>query len=56
MPILDSVGMFDLAAALPEQVAAAASLAHGAEGRLPDHEDIENVVVLGMGGSSFEAG
>lgn len=53
MPILDSVGMFDLTAALPEQVAAAASLAHGAEGRLPDHEDIENVVVLGMGGSGI---
>lgn len=48
--ILDSVGMFDLAAALPDQVAAAAVL--GAEiDELPDHEAIENVVVLGMGGS-----
>jgi glucose/mannose-6-phosphate isomerase len=51
--ILDTVGMFDLAAALPEQVAAAATLAAGAEGSLPDHEDVENVVVLGMGGSGI---
>lgn len=50
--ILDSVGMFDLAAALPDQVAAAARLAEGLEG-LPRHEDIENVVVLGMGGSGI---
>src|SRR3954468_10400273 len=42
--------MFDLAAALPEQVAAAAQLDADLEG-LPDHEDIEHVVVLGMGGS-----
>ena len=50
--ILDSVGMFDLAAALPEQVAAAATLGADVEG-LPSHEDIENVVVLGMGGSGI---
>jgi glucose/mannose-6-phosphate isomerase len=50
--ILDSVGMFDLAAALPEQVAAAALLARDVEG-LPAHDDIENVVVLGMGGSGI---
>lgn len=48
--LLDSVGMFDLAAALPEQVAAAAGLAKGIDG-LPDHDDIDHVVVLGMGGS-----
>jgi glucose/mannose-6-phosphate isomerase len=48
--LLDSVGMFDLAAALPEQVAAAAGLAAEVEG-LPDREVIEQVVVLGMGGS-----
>lgn len=51
--VLDSVGMFDLAAALPDQVAAAALLADAVEGGLPDHEDIENVVVLGMGGSGI---
>jgi len=48
--LLDSVGMFDLAAALPEQVAAAAILGAEVDG-LPDHDDIEHVVVLGMGGS-----
>ena len=50
--LLDSVGMFDLAAALPEQVAAAA--AQGAQlETLPDHDAIEHVVVLGMGGSGI---
>jgi glucose/mannose-6-phosphate isomerase len=44
--------MFDLAAALPEQVAAAAGLAADLDG-LPGHDDIENVVVLGMGGSGI---
>ncbi len=48
--LLDSVGMFDLAAALPEQVAAAGALGAGVDG-LPAHDDIEHVVVLGMGGS-----
>jgi glucose/mannose-6-phosphate isomerase len=48
--VLDTVGMFDLAAALPEQVAAAATLAADLDG-LPAHDDIEQVVVLGMGGS-----
>jgi glucose/mannose-6-phosphate isomerase len=50
--ILDSVGMFDLAAALPEQVAAAAASVADIEG-LPGHDDVENVVVLGMGGSGI---
>jgi glucose/mannose-6-phosphate isomerase len=49
-PLLDSVGMFDLAAALPEQVAAAATLGHEVDA-LPPREAIEQVVVLGMGGS-----
>jgi glucose/mannose-6-phosphate isomerase len=48
--LLDSVGMFDLAAALPEQVATAAALAADLDG-LPAHDDVEQVVVLGMGGS-----
>jgi glucose/mannose-6-phosphate isomerase len=48
--LLDTVGMFDLAAALPEQVAAAARLGAELDG-LPAHDDIEQVVVLGMGGS-----
>ncbi|HVC71423.1 MAG TPA: SIS domain-containing protein [Acidimicrobiales bacterium] len=50
--LLDSLGMFAAAAALPEQVAAAALAAQGLEG-LPDHEYVEQVVVLGMGGSGI---
>jgi glucose/mannose-6-phosphate isomerase len=48
--VLDTLGMFAAAADLPEQVVAAAEAAAGVDG-LPDHDDIENVVVLGMGGS-----
>lgn len=48
--VLDTLGMFDAAASLPEQVSAAAESARGLAG-LPAHEDVENVVVLGMGGS-----
>jgi len=51
--VLDSVGMFDLAAALPEQVAQVARLADQITAGLPEHEDIENVVILGMGGSGI---
>jgi glucose/mannose-6-phosphate isomerase len=49
---VDSLGMFDAAAALPEQVAAAPAAARGLEG-LPSHDYVENVVVLGMGGSGI---
>jgi len=49
---LDSLGMFAAAAGLPEQVAEAAVVARGLEG-LPDHEYVEQVVVLGMGGSGI---
>ena len=48
--LLDTQGMFDATAALPEQVQDAAERARGLEG-LPDRSDIEHVVVLGMGGS-----
>src|SRR4051794_5127303 len=44
--------MFEAAAGLPEQVATAARAAAEIDG-LPDHDDIENVVVLGMGGSGI---
>jgi glucose/mannose-6-phosphate isomerase len=44
--------MFDLAAALPEQVAAAAQVGEALDD-LPDHDDVENVLVLGMGGSGI---
>ena len=44
--------MWDLTAALPEQVADAARVARGVDG-LPEKESIEHVVVLGMGGSGI---
>jgi glucose/mannose-6-phosphate isomerase len=50
--VLDSAGMFAATAALPEQVAGAATAARGLAG-LPDHEYVEQVVVLGMGGSGI---
>lgn len=49
---LDTVGMWDLTAGLPEQVEHALDLVTGLDG-LPGHDDIENVVVLGMGGSGI---
>jgi glucose/mannose-6-phosphate isomerase len=49
---LDSMGMFEAAAALPEQVATSVGAAHGLDG-LPDKAYVENVVVLGMGGSGI---
>ncbi|HUO48753.1 MAG TPA: SIS domain-containing protein [Acidimicrobiales bacterium] len=49
---VDSLGMFEVTAGLPEQVAAAVQAAQGLEG-LPAHDYIENVVVLGMGGSGI---
>jgi glucose/mannose-6-phosphate isomerase len=50
--MLDTLGMFDATAGLPEQVAQAATDARGTAG-LPTRDDIENVVVLGMGGSGI---
>jgi glucose/mannose-6-phosphate isomerase len=50
--VIDTLGMFDAAASLPEQVAAAVRSARGLDG-LPEHEYVENVVVLGMGGSGI---
>ncbi len=47
---LDTVGMFELTAGLPEQVRTAAEDARGLDD-LPDKSTIEHVVVLGMGGS-----
>ena len=55
--ILDTVGMFDAVAALPEQlvVAADATAAALPELALPAHDDIANVVVLGMGAAGEAA-
>ncbi len=51
-PRLDSLDMWGVTMAFPEQVEAAITAADGISG-LPDHHDIENVVVLGMGGSGI---
>jgi len=48
----DTEGILDAVLALPEQAAAAAAGARGLDG-LPDREDIQQVVVLGMGGSGI---
>lgn len=52
MAVVDTIGMFDLTDGLPEQAEAAVKAARGLEG-LPDPETIEQVVVLGMGGSGI---
>lgn len=49
---LDTEGMFDLAAALPDHVEFGFRAAQGLEG-LPDRERIENIVVLGMGDAAI---
>jgi glucose/mannose-6-phosphate isomerase len=49
---VDSLGMWDATVALPEQVEAAVSAARGVTD-LPGHDRVENVVVLGMGGSGI---
>ena len=47
---VDTLGMFEAAAGLPEQIEDAVERAQLVEG-LPEPEQIENVLVLGMGGS-----
>ena len=49
---LDTDRMFDITAALPEQIEDAARAARDIDG-LPERETIEHVVVLGMGGSGI---
>jgi len=48
--VLDTLGMFEAAAGLPEQIEGAVGAAEAVDG-LPHHDDVEHVVVLGMGGS-----
>ncbi len=45
--------MWSATAGLPEQVAAAAAAARGLSAACPTHDRVENVVVLGMGGSGI---
>ena len=49
---LDTMGMWDVTLAFPEQVERAAKESASLIG-IPDKDDIENVVVLGMGGSGI---
>ena len=49
---VDTQGMVEATAALPEQVATAARVARGLDG-LPERDTVEHVVVLGMGGSGI---
>jgi len=51
-PVIDSQGMLDAVTALPEQVEAALTAGRDLE-NLPEHDDVEQVVVLGMGGSGI---
>jgi glucose/mannose-6-phosphate isomerase len=52
VPLVDTDGMFDLAEAFPEQVEQAFRDCASVTG-LPRREDIESVVVVGMGGSGI---
>jgi glucose/mannose-6-phosphate isomerase len=52
VPLVDTDGMFDLAEAFPEQVEQAFVDCASVTG-LPRREDIESVVVVGMGGSGI---
>ena len=47
---IDTLGMFEAVAGLPEQVETAVEVAQGVDG-LPDGEGVANVLLLGMGGS-----
>ncbi|MDQ4069618.1 MAG: bifunctional phosphoglucose/phosphomannose isomerase [Actinomycetota bacterium] len=52
LDLLDSERMLEAALSMPQQVAAARDVARGLDG-LPDREEIEQVVMLGMGGSAI---
>ena len=51
--MVDTLDMFGLARGLPEQVADAAARVDGVIAGLPDHDDVEAVLVVGMGGSGI---
>ncbi len=50
---LDTLDMFGATMGLPEQIAQAVAGVKALEGPLPSHDEVENVVVLGMGGSGI---
>jgi glucose/mannose-6-phosphate isomerase len=49
---IDTQGMVEATASLPDQMATAARVARGLDG-LPERDKVEHVVVLGMGGSGI---
>ncbi|HLM65695.1 MAG TPA: bifunctional phosphoglucose/phosphomannose isomerase [Acidimicrobiales bacterium] len=49
---VDSLDMLGLTKAFPEQVETAAGVAAGIDG-LPAHEDVDSVLIMGMGGSGI---
>jgi glucose/mannose-6-phosphate isomerase len=51
--VIDTLDMFGAIRGLPEQVEQAAASAARVDSAFPRHDDIENVVVLGMGGSGM---
>jgi glucose/mannose-6-phosphate isomerase len=51
--VLDTLDMFGAIAGLPDQLEQAAVMTRAVTGPLPSHDDIENVVILGMGGSGI---
>jgi glucose/mannose-6-phosphate isomerase len=51
--VLDTLGMFELAYGLPEQIADAAAALDGGIDKLPSHDMVTAVLVLGMGGSGI---
>jgi glucose/mannose-6-phosphate isomerase len=50
---VDTLDQFAVVAALPEQMADALTALDGGVAGLPEHHEIDNVVVLGMGGSGI---
>ena len=50
--VLDTVGMFDAAFGLPDQMAAAVEIASAVDG-LPDASKITSLLMVGMGGSGI---
>jgi glucose/mannose-6-phosphate isomerase len=51
--VIDTLGMYEAIRSLPEQVERAAATASEVDGPFPSHDAIENVVVLGVGGSGI---
>src|SRR5262245_146813 len=51
--VIDTLDQFRVVSELPEQVAAALAALEGGIAGLPEAIDIDNVVVLGMGGSGI---